>query len=123
MHTRYRSLHLSIVGAPSRTVAYNIAKVQSNKIYLCCIASNLKFLWYVSMEWKLEENFTMEWKIFGMEWKWNGRKFPVWKMEKSSSIPFHTMPCFLISLKFNNCSYLICCFSFSKFEREHEIVE
>ena len=46
----------------------------------------------------MEENFSMEWnmewKIFGMEWKWNGRKLPVWNMEKSSSIPFHTMPCF-----------------------------
>ena len=49
-----------------------------------------------SMEWNMEENFgkewNMEWKIFGMEWKWNGRKLPVWNMEKSSSIPFHTMP-------------------------------
>ena len=39
----------------------------------------------------MEENFSMEWnmkwKIFGMEWKWNGRKLPVWNMEKSSSIP------------------------------------
>ena len=47
------------------------------------------------MEWNMEENFSMEWnmewKIFGMEWKWNGRKLPVWNMEKSSSIPFHTM--------------------------------
>ena len=43
-----------------------------------------------SMEWNIEENFSMEWKIFGMEW--NGRKLPVWNMEKSSSIPFHTMP-------------------------------
>ena len=56
MHTRYRSLHLSIVGAPSQAVAYNIANVQSNKIF--------KFLLYGSME---ERN--MEWKIFGMEWK------------------------------------------------------
>ena len=32
MHTRYQSLHLSIVGAPPRAVAYNNAKVQSNKI-------------------------------------------------------------------------------------------
>ena len=23
---------------------------------------------------------------------WNGRKLPLWNMEKSSSIPFHTMP-------------------------------
>ena len=45
----------------------------------------------------MEQNFSMEWnmewKIFGMEWKWNGRKLPVWNMEKSSSIPFHTMLC------------------------------
>ena len=33
----------------------------------------------------------MEWKIFSMEWKWNGRKLPEWNMEKSFSIPFHTM--------------------------------
>ena len=49
-----------------------------------------------SMEWNMEENFSvewnMEWKIFGMEWKWDG-KLPVWNMEKLSSIPFHTMPC------------------------------
>ena len=29
-----------------------------------------------SMEWNMEENFSMEWnmewKIFSMEWKWNG---------------------------------------------------
>ena len=41
----------------------------------------------------MKENFSMEWKIFGMEWKWNGRKLPVYNMEKSSFIPFHTMPC------------------------------
>ena len=68
-----------------------------------CIASSLKFLWHGSMEWNMEENlskewnmeenFSMEWKIFGMKWKGNGRKLPVWNMEKSSSIPFHTMPC------------------------------
>ena len=32
----------------------------------------------------MEENFSMEWN---MEWKWNGRKLPVWNMEKLSSIP------------------------------------
>ena len=58
------------------------------------------------MEWNMEEIFgmerNMEWKIFGMEWKWNGRKLPVWNMEKSSSIPFHTMPwygSFIFSLR------------------------
>ena len=43
----------------------------------------------------MEENFSMEWnmewKIFSMEWKWNGRKSPAWNMEKSSPIPFYTM--------------------------------
>ena len=45
----------------------------------------------------MEENFSMEWntewKIFSIEWKWNEKKLSVWNMEKSSSIPFHTMPC------------------------------
>ena len=44
----------------------------------------------------MEENFSMEWKIFGMEWKWNGRKLPVWNMEKLSSIPFHTVLWFAV---------------------------
>ena len=34
-----------------------------------------------SMEWNMERIFNMEWnmewKIFGMEWKWNGRKLPL----------------------------------------------
>ena len=36
-----------------------------------CIASSLKFLWYGSMEWNMEENFGMEWNMeenFSMEW-------------------------------------------------------
>ena len=58
-----------LLPAPSREVAYNIAKVQN----IHCIASNLKVLWYGSMEWNMEENFSlewnMEWKIFSTEWK------------------------------------------------------
>ena len=60
-----------------------------------CIASSIKFLWYGIMEWNMEENFSvewnMEWKIFSEEWKWNGRKLPVWNIEKSSSIPYHAL--------------------------------
>ena len=41
--------------------------------------------------WKEILVWNMEWKIFGMEWKWNGRKLPVWNMEKSSSIPYHAL--------------------------------
>ena len=47
---------------------------------------NFQYEW--NREWKI---FSMEWKIFSMEWKWNGRKLPVWNMEKSSSIPFHAL--------------------------------
>ena len=92
MHTcdQNWSLHLSIVGAFSRAVAYNIAKVQSNKIYIRCIASSLKFLWYGSRKWNMEKNFrmewNMEWKIFGMEWK------KINSMEYEN-IVFHSLPC------------------------------
>ena len=69
----------------------NAAKVQ----YKLRVASGLSLPWYESMKWNMEENFSVEWdmkwKIFSLEWKWNGRKFPVWNVEKSSSIPFHTM--------------------------------
>ena len=38
-----------------------------------CVASSLKTLWCGSMQWNMEENFSlewnMEWKIFSMEWK------------------------------------------------------
>ena len=57
-----------------------------------------------SMEWNMEENFSMEWniewKIFSMKWKWNGRKLPVWNMEKSSSIPYHALAMRFISFFF-----------------------
>ena len=44
-----------------------------------------------SMEY--ERKFSKEWKIFSMEWERNGRKLPEGNMEKSSTIPFHTMSC------------------------------
>ena len=37
MHTRYRLLYLSIVDAPSRAVAYNIAKMHRTKIYVALL--------------------------------------------------------------------------------------
>ena len=37
----------------------------------------------------MEENFSMEWKIFSMVWKWNERKLPELNIE--SSILLHTM--------------------------------
>ena len=39
----------------------------------------------------MEENFSVEWKIFSLEWKWNGRKLPAGNMEKLSSIPYHAL--------------------------------
>ena len=105
MHTRYRSLHLCICWRTFTRGCLQHCK-GSKQQNIRCIASSLKFLWYESMEWNMEENFSMEWnmeenfsmewsmewKIFGMEWKWNGRKLPVWNMEKSSSIPYHALP-------------------------------
>ena len=41
--------------------------------------------------WNMEENFSMEWKILNMEWKWNARKLPVWNIEKSSSVPYNAL--------------------------------
>ena len=61
----------------------------------------------------MRENFSMEWKIFSMEWKWNGKKLLLRNMEKSSSIPFYTMPwtqVVLIHIHIIHCSDLI--FSF-----------
>ena len=36
--------------------------------------------------WNMAENFSVEWKIFSMEW--NEKKLPAWNMEKSSSISY-----------------------------------
>ena len=72
--------------------------------YKLLVDSGLNLPWYGSMEWNMEENFSMqwitEWKIFSMEWKGNGKKLPVWIMGKSSSIPFHTMSCLPETIKF-----------------------
>ena len=57
----------------------------------------------------MKENFSMGWnverKVFSVEWKWNGKNWPVWNMEKSSSIPFHIMPFPL--LKSNKVAYKV----------------
>ena len=69
------------------------------------------------MEWNIEENFSMEWKIFGMEWNQNGRKLLIWNtgMEKSSSNPYHalvssTVGCNVARLKttvLRDCDFLV----------------
>ena len=57
----------------------NIAKVQ----VIRCVASYVTIPWHGSMGWNMEKDFCMEWKVFA----WNGRKFPIWNMEKPSPIP------------------------------------
>ena len=60
-----------------------VAKVH----YKLRVVSGLNLPWYGSMEWNMEENFSMEWK-----WKW--RKLPVWNIKKIivvNSIPYHAL--------------------------------
>ena len=93
-HTRFRLWHLSIVDAPSRAVAYNIAKMQSSKIDVAL----LPVYTFFGMEawngiWK---------KILVWNEVWNGRllvrngngmdkncQYRIWK----HCLPFHSMPC------------------------------
>ena len=60
----------------------NVAKVQ----YKLRVASGLNLPWYGSMEWNMEDNFSMESKIFSMEWK------KIASMEYGK-IVFHSIPC------------------------------
>ena len=72
-----------LLHAPFRVVVYNITKVQNIR----CIASSLKILWCNSMEWNVQENFSMEWKILVyIEWK------KIARMEYEKII-FHFIPC------------------------------
>ena len=51
---------------------------------------------YISMEeWNgmWEKNLVWKGKWNGKFLVWNGRNFAIWNIEKSSSIPFHSMPC------------------------------
>ena len=77
--------------APTYNSALNVAKAQCK----LRVASGFNLLWFRSMEWNMEEKFSMKWRMesnmFSMEWKWNGRKMPVWNMLKLSSIPYHAL--------------------------------
>ena len=96
MHTRYRLWHFSIVGAPLRAIAYNIAKMQSSKIDVELLPVYTFFgmevwngIWKKILVWNEISN--------GRLLVWNGNEmdencqYGIWK--KSSSIPFHAMPC------------------------------
>ena len=45
------------------------------------------------MEWNMEKNLVWNgiWDGRFLAWNGNGRKSPVWNMEKSSSIPYHAL--------------------------------
>ena len=63
---------LALLVHPSRAVAYNIAKVQGNKIYVALLPVKNFFgmeVWNGNMEENFSMEWKMEWKIFGMEWK------------------------------------------------------
>ena len=63
----------------------NVAKVQ----YKLRVASGMNFCCCGNMERNMEENFSMEWKIFvGMEMEENCR-YGIWK----NRLPFHSVPC------------------------------
>ena len=49
--------------------AYLFERVLAKVQYKLRVASGLNISWYGSMEWNVEEHFSMEWKIFSMEWK------------------------------------------------------
>ena len=83
-----RLLHLCIVTRTYRVFAYNIVKVQN----ISCIASTLKVVWYVTMEWNVEENFST-WNGRFLVWNGNGMEkncqYGIWK----NHLPFHSIPC------------------------------
>ena len=84
-----------LLRAPSLVVAYNIAKKQNVR----CNVSSPKFLSYGSMEWNMEENFSMEMEYgrkfsSGMEDFWYGMEME-WKKIASleyGKIVFHSIP-------------------------------
>ena len=59
----------------------NVAKIQ----YKLRVASGLNLPWYKSMEWNMEENFSMEWKSFSMDWK-------IIASMEYGKIVFHSVP-------------------------------
>ena len=64
-----------LLRATTRKGALNIANVQCT----LCVAFGLNLPWYGSIEWNMEENFSLEWKkIASLEYE---------------KIIFHSIPC------------------------------
>ena len=93
-----------LLRAPSLVVAYSIAKAQNIR----SIASIQKVLlvWKYGMEYGRKFQYGVEYgkENFSIEWKWNGRKLPVWNMEKSCSILFHAL---LLTRLCKNCDLIM----------------
>ena len=85
MHIRYQSLHLSIGGAPSRAVAYNIAKVQATKYTLHCFQSKISLVWKYGMEYGMEDFW------YGMEMEWKKIASMEYGKIVFHSIPYHAL--------------------------------
>ena len=89
-HTRNRLWHLSIVDAPSRAVAYNIAKMQSSKLDLALLPVYTFFgmevwngIWKKILVWN---GILLVWNGKGMD---ENRQYGIWK----NRLPFHAKPC------------------------------
>ena len=92
---RYIVLYCLPLQATTCKDKLNVAKIQ----YKLRVASGLNLPWYKSIEWNMEETFTMEWKIFSTECK------KIASMEYGK-IVFHSMPCPAIR-SFTVTSYLV----------------
>ena len=94
MHIRYRLWHLSIVDAPLRAVAYNIAKMQSSKIDVALLSVyNLFGMEVWNGIWKKILVWHGIWNIRLLVWNGNemdkNRHYGIWE----NRLPFHAMPC------------------------------
>ena len=91
-HTRYRLWHLSIVHAPSRAAAYNIAKMQSSKIDVALLPV---YTLFGMAEWNGIWKKVLVWNEI---WKgrllvWNGNGWTKIASMEYGKIVFHSMPC------------------------------
>ena len=90
MHTRYQLWHLSIVDAPSRAVAYNIAKMQSSKINVALLPV---YTFFGIEVWNGIWKKILIWNGRLLVWSGNGMdencQYEIWK----NRLPFHSIPC------------------------------
>ena len=96
MHTRYRLLHLSIVDAPSRAVAHDIAKMQSSKINVALLPAYTFFGMEVWNEiWKKILVWNEIWN--GTLLVWNGNRMDENCQMEYGKFVFHSILCHALS--------------------------